>query len=78
VQFDETVDFEGGIDTASNTLDVPVTGGVDKSTYAVIRPVRRTAYDAQVSIAHDDASDCTVDSLYVRSKTHRRQSEVGD
>lgn len=78
VQFDETVDFEGGIATASNTFDVAVTGGVDKSTYAVIRPVRRTAYDAQVSISHDDASDCTVDSLYVRSKIHRRQSERGD
>ncbi len=74
VAFTEGVDYERGRATTSETLTIPARPAV----YNVTRPVKRNAYDAQVSISHSADSDIEVHSVYVRGKVTRRQSEKED
>jgi len=74
VALTEGVDYERGRATSSQTLTVPARPAV----YNVTRPVKRNAYDAQVTISHSADSDIEVHSLYIRGKLTRRQSEKED
>ena len=74
VAFTESVDYERGRASSSQTLTVPARPAV----FNVTRPVKRNAYDAQVSISHSADSDIEVHSVYVRGKLTRRQSEKED
>lgn len=74
VAFTEAVDFERGRATTSETFTIPARTAV----YDVTRPVKRNAYDAQVSVSHSADSDIEIHSVYVRGKTTRRQSEKED
>jgi hypothetical protein len=74
VALTEGVDYERGRATTNETLTVPARPAV----YDVTRPVKRNAYDAQVSISHAADSDIEVHSVYIRGRTTRRQSEKED
>lgn len=72
VSFTETISYDSNLSTAANTFThaatvVPV--------YHVLRPIRRSSYDAQVSISFSANADLEVHSVYLRSKMLRRQSE---
>jgi hypothetical protein len=73
VDFLEVISYDNDALTTSNTISV-----VGNSTiYNVTRPLRRTSYDAQVTISHDDNADIEIHSLYLRMRGVRRQSEKG-
>ncbi len=74
VALTEGVDYERGRATTSETLTVPARPAV----YDVTRPVKRSAYDAQVTISHSADSDIEVHAVYVRGRATRRQSEKED
>jgi len=74
VALTEGVDYERGRATTSETLTVPARPAV----YDVTRPVKRNAYDAQVTISHSADSDIEIHAVYVRGKLTRRQSEKQD
>ena len=74
VAFTESVDYERGRASTNETLTIPARPAV----FNVTRPVKRNAYDAQVTISHSADSDIEVHSVYVRGKVTRRQSEKED
>jgi len=75
VSLSETVDLDRGTISQTATFTTPGSLPADNPAYNVIRPFRRMAHDAQVSIAHSAGSDIEVHQLYVRARGRRRQSE---
>jgi len=69
--FTESISLNQNASTTSVTFITPV----DDSIYNVTRPFRKMKYDGQISISHTSANDLEVQSLYIRSKQSRRQSE---
>ena len=69
--FTESISLNQGASTTSVSFVTPV----DDSIYNVSRPFRKMKYDGQVSISHTSANDLEIQSLYLRTKLSRRQSE---
>jgi hypothetical protein len=69
--FTETLSLDQGNSTTSVSFVTPA----DDAIYNVTRPFRKMKYDGQVSISHTSASDLEIQSLYLRTKLSRRQSE---
>ena len=69
--FTETLSLDQGNSTTSVSFITPA----DDAIYNVTRPFRKMKYDGQVSISHTSASDLEIQSLYLRTKLSRRQSE---
>jgi len=64
------------LDQASSTMTTVFTTPVSFGIYDVSRPFRRVKYDGQLSITHQsNAKDLEIQSLYLRTKISRRQSE---
>jgi hypothetical protein len=65
------------MDQASSTVTTVFTTPVAARIYDVSRPFRRVKYDGQLSISHQsDGKDLEIQSLYLRTKLSRRQSEA--
>jgi len=69
--FTETISLNQGASTTTVSFVTPV----DDSIYNVTRPFRKMKYDGQVSISHSSANDLEIQSVYLRAKQSRRQSE---
>jgi len=69
--FTESISLNQGASTTNVSFVTPV----DDSIYNVTRPFRKMKYDGQVSVSHTSANDLEIQSLYLRTKLSRRQSE---
>lgn len=69
--FTESISLNQGTSTTGVSFVTPS----DDIIYNVTRPFRKMRYDGQISISHSSANDLEIQSVYLRSKLSRRQSE---